>query len=607
MAKLYADNKDLFINPYNFVSLTSGVDRKNIEEESDNEKITGYIICTLKVKDMLALPDRSAEDENISGAYDFYKIDGKPVIPGSEIRGCIRSVFEAITPSCFSVINGNILTSRVSRPENGGKPGILEYNESTGIWGIYEAEYRDSKRRFEKSRNGIEADMERYWIPFDKKKYRKEDKWYSYFYKKSREPVFYPTDEQIQNLVEILDMYKDYNASNYKFCECINEAKRNLINKQSIAVFYKTESKRNGEAEKNVLEYFSPAQIGRNMYENTIPDLLGEHNKCSGKNGYCPACRLFGTLGEKKPVASKIRFGDATEKENVNISEKYINLPELSSPKITSVEFYTRSNNAKTENVPIWNYDSEGVTVRGRKFYYHSTPFPEEKLGERAIATKPALKDSKFSFKVYFDEIDETELKQLLWVLTLGENDINGHYMHKIGTGRPVGYGSIKIVVDEIITRKINNCGDYKINCNAYNDYAVTDSLFTDNEKNDVRKAFKDLKLITDYNYVKGLKIVYPIADNGENTPNSKAAHQWFSSNRKGKTFQRILPPLSENPENLLLPAMKAGINSTLKDNKQSVKSGTCKDCGKPTGINPINNKPYFRCQSCYRKYKNKR
>ncbi|MGN1127035.1 MAG: hypothetical protein ACI4RI_06310, partial [Ruminococcus sp.] len=89
---------------------------------------------------------------------------------------------------------------------------------------------------------------------------------------------------------------------------------------------------------------------------------------------------------------------------------------------------------------------------------------------------------------------------------------------------------------------------------------------------------------------------------------NATAAHQWFSSNRKGKTFQRILPPLSEKPENLLLPAMKAGIYSIPQDNKQgSKKSGICKDCGKPTGINPINNKPYLRCQSCYRNYKNKR
>lgn len=596
-AKLTADKNDLFINPYNFVSLSSSVDRKNISDESGDDKLTGYIVCTLKVKDMLALPDHSAEDKNISGAYDFYKIDGKPVIPGSEIRGCIRSVFEAITPSCFSVVNGNVLTSRVSRPENGGKPGILEYNECTRQWELYEAE------KYKKRSNGEEADIERSWKPFKPK-----GRWKSYFHKTSNKPVFCPTDAQVEKLMEILDIYKDNNASNYRFCECLDEAKRKLGNKQSIAVFYKIESRKINNVEEKVLEYFSPAQVGRNMYENTIPDLLGEHNKCSGKNGYCPACRLFGTLGENNPIASKLRFSDAAEKENVSISEEYVNLPELSSPKITSVEFYTRrSNDDRTENVPIWNYDSEGVTVRGRKFYFHSKPISEEKLGERSIATKPALKDSKFSFKVYFDAISEKELKQLLWVLALGENNIDGHYMHKIGAGRPVGYGSVKITVDEIVTREINNRGDYIIDRKTYNNYEISDALFTGDKNSVVSKAFGDLKLITCYSYVSGYKISYPIADDGENKANSKAAHQWFSSNRKGRTFQRILPPLSENSEALLLPAMKADVIGKLQNDGQDKKSGKCKDCGAPTGINPISNKPYFRCQSCYRKYKNKR
>ena len=40
-AKLTADKNDLFINPYNFVSLSSSVDRKNISDESGDDKLTG--------------------------------------------------------------------------------------------------------------------------------------------------------------------------------------------------------------------------------------------------------------------------------------------------------------------------------------------------------------------------------------------------------------------------------------------------------------------------------------------------------------------------------------------------------------------------------------
>lgn len=563
MAKLRADKNDLFINPYNFVSLTSGVDRKNIADECGDEKLTGYVVCTLKVQDMLALPDRSLEDKNMPRSYDFYKIDGKPVIPGSEIRGCIRSVFEAITPSCFSVINGNVLTNRVSRPENGGKPGVLEYNRSKKRWELYKAE------RYGKRKDGIDADIVRNWKPF-----KREGRCESYFYKTSNEPIFHPTDAQVENLKEILDIYKDYNANNSKFSEHLDETKRNLYNKNKIAVFYLLSTVKNNGTEKDVLKYFSPAQIGRNMYVNTIPDLLGEHNKCSGKEGYCPACRLFGTLGENSPIASKIRFGDATEKKNVVIAENYINLPELSTPKITSVEFYTRkSNDENTTNINIWNYDSEYVLLRGRKFYFHSAPKSEEELGKRSIATKPALKDSEFTFKLYFDKISKKELKQLLWVLTLGENDINGKYMHKIGVGRPVGYGSVKIVVDDIITRKISSEKEYKIKRESYTEYDISDDLFINSENNDVKKAFHDLKLITDYDYVNGFKVEYPIADSGNNKEKSKkASFQWFTANRKGRKFQYILPQLSERSDTLLLPAMKASSDSTQPNEKNSTK-----------------------------------
>lgn len=532
MAALVPDNNNLFINPYNFVSTTSIVDRTSLSQGNR----TGYISCTLKVKDMLALPDRNAEDEEKQRHYDFYKINGSPIIPASEIRGCIRSVFEAVTQSCFSVINNNVLTCRLSRPESadGVIPGVLRFENNS--WAIYKAEKYKKKYL---PVTEAEPDIKREWIKFGKH----SDFSTSYFYVYDSKPEYICSEEDIECFDELICIFIRNSADNKKFITILKDIQKSLYEKKDVAVFFRI---KNGEP-----DYFSPAQISRQMFKNTVSGLLNDHaDICNEKNGYCPACRLFGTLGKGSPVASKVRFSDAVEKQNVKVACEYLNLPELSSPKITSVEFYS-SLGTQNKNVKFWNYDSLGIKLNGRKFYYHSKPVCEENLGPRSIATKPVCENSAFKFKVYFDKINTTEFRQLLWVLTLGENEINGSQMHKIGYGKPVGYGSVKIVVDEIVERRSEN-GVYSLEKSKFTAHAVSDDVFSEH------KALSDLKLITNYNYVLDKNISYPIADDGKGKKNSKAAHNWFSNNRtKNKTVRYVLPKLSPKVEDLYLPAMK--------------------------------------------------
>lgn len=548
MAALVPDKNNLFINPYNFVSTTSRVDRT---APSQGNK-TGYISCTLRVKDLLALPDRNNEDEKNPRHYDFYKINGNPIIPGSEIRGCIRSVFEAVTESCFSVVNNNVLTCRLARPESANDviPGVLRYE--SGSWVIYNAE-KYSKKKLDKA--GLSADITREWSRFGPNKGYST----SYFCVSEGKYAYACSEEDIECFEELIEIFIHNNAENKKFSTILKEVQKSLHERNDIAVFFRI---KNGE-----INYFSPAQISRQMFRNTVSVLLEKHaGICSDENGYCPACRLFGTLGKGNPIASRLRFSDATEKQNVKFYSQYLNLPELSSPKITSTEFYS-SIGMQSRNVKFWNYDSPCVKLNGRKFYYHSKPIFEDELGPRSIATKPVCENSEFKFKVYFDKINEDELKQLLWVLTLGENEPNGLLMHKIGYGRPVGYGSVKITVDEVVERTIKN-ETYSITKNKFMDYEISDNIFSE------QKALSELKLISNYNYVIDKKVSYPIADDGKNTKNSKAAHNWFSSNRtKNRTVSYVLPKLSSDPEDLQLPAMKAPDGNRISPERYTQKT----------------------------------
>lgn len=553
MGALVQDKNNLFINPYNFVSMTSKVKR---DFKADGE-LTGYISCSLKVKEAVVIPNRDKAVEEATEAkgatYNFYNINGNPVIPGSEIRGCIRSVFEAVTPSCFSVINDNILSHRQPSPSSTIKPGILERHN--GRWQVFEAKYRDSKRRYkEKEKNLGVSDLCRRWqVNGDEVKLDN-----AYFYKHNGE--FSCSNKDVDKFITALEIYLKNTEDYEEHQEAVDE-KRDIINgyikaingmknvsdsAEKIPVFF--------NISKDKILYFSPAQTGRIVFDNSIDDLLGEHSRCTGQEGYCPACSLFGSLGDNKPVASKLRFEDAAGVE-VKLSD-YIVLPELSSPKVSSVEFYSYKGKERY-HTKMWGYDDTGVALRGRKFYFHSKCNLGgcQDFGKRQIRSQAALEGSLFKFKLYFDKIDSTELKQLLWVLTFGENSINGNIMHKIGAGRPVGFGSVKIAVDNIILRNFDSDNfNYNIEKKHFNDYkySIDEADLFESD------ALKDMKTIADYNFVNGYNVSYPIADTGEENKNAKAGHQWFTGNRKpDNTFGEILPKLNDNPEKLRMYSLK--------------------------------------------------
>ena len=125
-----------FINPYTFVPVNNG--EKNIYDDYfKDELLSGKISCTLKARTQLAVCDKITEKD-----FDFFKVEGKAVIPGSSLRGTIRSVFEALTDSCFSSANAendDYFSSRLNKQF----PGIIEFDGENYI--LYDAvRYKDN-------------------------------------------------------------------------------------------------------------------------------------------------------------------------------------------------------------------------------------------------------------------------------------------------------------------------------------------------------------------------------------------------------------------------------------------------------------------------------
>lgn len=612
MADLIFDKRSLFINPYNFVAQGTAVDRTPKHYE---DLVSGVISCRIIVKDKLALPDHEhAKAGNIKGAqYDFYKIGNTPVIPGSEIRGCIRSIYETLTGSCYSVINSNTLTKRVSVAwKDIASPCIVKYEDDG--WYLYPAKKLSKEER----ENGSRGIMRRWKSAPKLEQENPKLKFMTQFYAAADENAEgIPCTNKMDGFKEIIAAYLKNNRENTEFIKCIEMLRASVEAKKPFVAFYQ---KKQGK-----ITYFSPAQLGgRTAYENTVTDLLGEYAPCKEINALCPACDLFGTITKKSAaLASKIRFSDALPVREIQLSD-YAMLPPLSSPKTTSVEFYSKNGEALTD-VERWNYDSDGVELRGRKYYFHSRA-KTAKTGEPLItgqfATRTAPAESEFRFSVFFDNVSKSEqLGKLLYCLTLGENSANSDHMQKIGAGKSVGYGSVKIVVDRIAVRTTENM-KYSVSYPEYETLAADENAFD-------KVALKTLKTISNYNYVLHEKVSYPSAPGG--------AFKWFAANRPPKTavFRYVLPKITDSPEGLRMPSVNYSdeeeqdkpVQKTFPTPSREQKNksfgesrgkATGKDIRRQTGfgnallcpvcktnnveINSITDKPFATCRECFAK-----
>jgi len=131
-----------FVNPYNFVPLSGKKPNRRAYQEGcsagSRDTYQGVIAYTLETRSPLFIPNTSnSEIFSIKGAdpghksYEFFSYDSLtgekhersqpcktvPVIPGSEIRGMLRSYFEILTNSCLSAVDDDvILSKRIAEP-----------------------------------------------------------------------------------------------------------------------------------------------------------------------------------------------------------------------------------------------------------------------------------------------------------------------------------------------------------------------------------------------------------------------------------------------------------------------------------------------------------
>jgi len=116
----------------------------------------------------------------------------------------------------------------------------------------------------------------------------------------------------------------------------------------------------------------------------------------------------------------------------------------LSSPKVTSFQHYLEQNNQNVQNLSHYN---NSANIRGNKLYWHAQRSFKAEDKDIAAAPKqytkikPVNPGAKFFGRIRFENLSSIELGALLFVLKLKDT-----LMHKIGMGKSLGFGSIKII-----------------------------------------------------------------------------------------------------------------------------------------------------------------
>ena len=154
-------------------------------------------------------------------------------------------------------------------------------------------------------------------------------------------------------------------------------------------------------------------------------------------------------------LASRIRFSDAVLAPGVTkeqaLEERDVILRILSSPKPPSPALYFRKKAGASDWIGKAQLKPEDHAPQGRKVYLHHRVAPgnqpwktrdEQENRDQKTRVRPIRAGQTFAFRISFDNLTDQELGLLLYALAPDEA-----FHHKIGMGKPLGLGSVKIQV----------------------------------------------------------------------------------------------------------------------------------------------------------------
>ncbi len=353
-------------------------------------------------------------------------------------------------------------------------------------------------------------------------------------------------------------------------------------------LLYAHVEKKNGQI---VVKDLYPVMITRGLFINAPEQLLDPSlQPAITKDNLSPADRVFGWVNQDGKGAYKgnIRIGNVQCLSNHAI-ERFgdlgFPLAILGQPKPQQFRFYTaqsKQGQAMNGNTSKAKGFSADKGLRGRKVYPHHQGLPnnhwnnpvedrtrQNNNGYHQEYRRPAYQgverdnqnrsiqawvkpNIEFSFRVDVTNLSNFELGALLWLLVLPENSY-----HRLGSGKPLGFGSIRLDIDwnQTDLRIGSQWRDYYQSLLPIANKSASPQLAIDKFKQEVGTAYGNGEfdkvsfikglLRSTQGYSDSLPIHYP-----RETVNPKPegeAFKWFTSNESNDGCKLSLPNISSD------------------------------------------------------------
>jgi len=525
--------------PYNFVPLPERAIRADEQPGMQgiddvlpshnvfrDDRLHGYFDVMLTTESPLyirgPLTRKEAEDKEAHrNKPDFFHTGdpNSPAIPGSSLRGMLRSLLEIITWSKLTRVSQRQLFYRTVDDSVLGKEysSRMTGNVETGFMQRSGSEYSISKcvmLRVERSKldnlyEGTGPNKTPRW----------SGKWHQYMnvWIKTSDDVtvdeILPTDPNRSGwepgiLVITGDMMKK--KSEFVFLLPTSTAEQIPVDSKLVSRFhdddqitqwqekaFPVDSPRRGNRErkgllalKNAgayenpvfflrenksLIFFGRAGMFRIPYHNSpyslIPDTLRDPSIADISEAMFGYVRTekqgVGKQGDKqRAYSSRVIVTDASLiTKQIDPYESDITPPTLGTPKPTAFQHYLIQPNTNDPK-RFQHYDSASSRIRGHKLYWRQTrargsDIPNsttESLSQndtQHTRIRPIKKGLQFQFRVSFENLTRIELGSLAWILTLGSETHHPDARHMLGMGKSFGMGVVKLDTRLVLEKRV--------------------------------------------------------------------------------------------------------------------------------------------------------
>lgn len=416
--------------PYNF---TPYAPDRIVRPCGEPRKWSGEIICRLEALTPLLVSGRQLKKEGVPTICRFMALEGKPVIPGTSLKGMLRSLMEILSFSGMRPMNRGKLYWRevVGSKYRDNFPEALQ----GGLLRKRGAEYTITPTEIARKKKGDRA-----WIEAEVGFAPKKDNDRFYYFKKA--PISYkprPIDAAI-----VAQLWEQLTPDQEKRWDKEKRAAR--LAGDGLPVFYR--GKKGEPLELGFCRYF------RLAYKYTPFELAWPAKDKKEREEALAvvdfAENIFGHVRKGQAQAGRVAI-TSCQLQGVETQPQ---TTVLGGPKPTCLGFYITQDGKNLKDTKdhqkyyrssMKSYNDANARLRGRKLYWHHdvhvAPPPN---GNKDVAQLllPLEKGAAGEFAIIVKNLSDSELGCLFEAL-----ELLPQCAHKLGMGKPLGFGSVKITI----------------------------------------------------------------------------------------------------------------------------------------------------------------